>query len=195
MQGNDNQQSHGLSSGKKKRKGIGSEYSGNTNSTTWTLVSFENISCQYLIKLVSTYQQNHLHFSVHLKYLSILKKKVSEVLCCWAVGICGQSERLLSRGSQCWGGCPPNPPSQPLHPAGEGAVECVGGNVSSISSIVPSPRPGGGERQGVQGSGERGWWAGDVSRPMFVPLLAFGPVQPRQGYSCGNCLLFLEAGG
>ena len=40
-----------VSSGKKKRKRTGNEYSGNTNST-WTLVSFENISCQYLIKLL-----------------------------------------------------------------------------------------------------------------------------------------------
>ena len=40
-----------VSSGKKKRKRTGNEYSVNTNST-WTLVSFENISCQYLIKLL-----------------------------------------------------------------------------------------------------------------------------------------------
>lgn len=191
-----------VSSGKKKQKRIGNEYSGNTNST-WTLVSFENISCRYLIKLVSTYQQNHLHFSVHLKYLSILKKKVSEVLCCRGVGICGQSESLLSSGSQSWGGCPLTLQASPFIQLGRGQGACW----AQYSSISPSsPRQGQcvggwvGERQGVQGGaggGERGWWAAVVCQQTHVcPCSCFRASIAQAGFlPSGDCLLFLEAGG
>lgn len=100
-----------------------------------------------------------------MKYLSILKKKVSEVLCYWAVGICGQSESFLSRGSQSWGGCPLTLQANHFIKLGRGQWSVLGA-ISVAPSPLSSPRQGQwvgqvGERRGVQG-GAGGWGEGLV---------------------------------
>ena len=129
-----------------------------------------------------------------MKYLSILKKKLSEVLCCRGVGICGQS--LLSSGSQSWGGCPLTLQASPFIQLGRGQGACW----AQYSSISPSSPPQGrcwgagwGEAGGA-GRG-RGWGEGLVgsSSVLADPCLSLfllsgqyspGRVPPTVTVSC-----------